>query len=550
MMPRAVEERNKAHCQVLVYLAAFQTPINATPTVQMQKGKDETMFDSAKLKHTLDKKNFKEMEPQLRDDLLDAQFELVEQKRKTILILLNGPDGVGKGPMANLLYRWLDPRHVQTMAYDSPTDDERRRPFIWKYWRDMPARGKIGIVLGSWYHKALEAQARNEKNAAEFSLSLENINRFEAMLAAEGVIILKLWLHLDADEAYKRLKKAQKGNAFKRPSVLEWAKIDKTKERQRLVEAATEIAYQTSSATAPWHVVPATDHDYCAAMVGKLLLETLHAANRNDPSANQTAKVKTRKLIGSKIEGLPRVSILSSLDLSKKLSDNDYKKELKKQQERLSLLTSDKKFRQTGLVCVFEGNDAAGKGGAIMRLRQAMDLRLFRVIPIAAPNDEERARPYLWRFWHNIPAHGHVTIFDRSWYGRVLVERVEGFCSESDWQRAYEEINDFENALHRANYTVVKFWLATSQDEQLKRFKEREDTPFKRFKITDEDWRNRDKWPLYEEAVTDMIDRTSTPTIPWTLVEAEDKNFARVKVVKTVADKLEATLKRVTGKGD
>ncbi len=507
------------------------------------------MFDSARLKHSLDKQSFKDMEPQLRDDLLDAQFELVEQKRKTLLILLNGPDGVGKGPMATLLYRWLDPRHVQTLAYDRPTDDERHRPNMWKYWRDLPARGDVGIVLGSWYHQTFVDMVNNKHTEARFLQNLESINRFEAMLAAEGVILLKLWLHIDTDEAHKRLKKAKKGNGFKRPIILEWADIDTQKERRRLAEAATLAARQTSTAVAPWHVVPAADPEYCSAAIGKLLLDTLQAANA--PSSPTAAPAKPRtKLPATKPAGLPRVSILSSLNLSKALPDNDYKTQLKKQQERLSLLTSDDKFRNVGLVCAFEGNDAAGKGGAILRLRQALDLRSFRVIPVAAPNDEERARPYLWRFWRNIPALGHATIFDRSWYGRVLVERVEGFCSQADWQRAYEEINDFEETLHRAHYVVVKFWLATSQEEQLKRFKERENTPFKRFKITPDDWRNREKWPLYEAAITDMVDRTSSKVAPWTLVEAEDKNFARIKVVKTVADRLEAALKGKLWKED
>jgi polyphosphate kinase 2 (PPK2 family) len=196
------------------------------------------------------------------------------------------------------------------------------------------------------------------------------------------------------------------------------------------------------------------------------------------------------------------------------------------------------------VVGVFEGNDAAGKGGAIRRVTGALDARGYQTISVAAPTEEERAQPYLWRFWRHIPRRGRLAIFDRSWYGRVLVERVEGFCSKTDWMRAYGEINDFEAQLTRHNIAVVKFWLTISKDEQLRRFKEREKIGFKRFKITEEDWRNREKWGEYEHAVCDMVDHTSTEISPWTLVEANDKNFARIKILKTLCDRIEAALKK------
>jgi polyphosphate kinase 2 (PPK2 family) len=194
------------------------------------------------------------------------------------------------------------------------------------------------------------------------------------------------------------------------------------------------------------------------------------------------------------------------------------------------------------VVAVFEGHDAAGKGGAIRRIAGALDARIYQIIPIAAPTEEERAQPYLWRFWRHLPRRGHMAVFDRSWYGRVLVERVEGFCGEYDWMRAYNEINDFEAQMAEHGVIVVKFWLTISQEEQLKRFKEREKTGFKRFKITEEDWRNREKWDQYEQAVCDMVDRTSTETAPWILVEANDKNFARLKVLRSLCERIEGSL--------
>ena len=231
-----------------------------------------------------------------------------------------------------------------------------------------------------------------------------------------------------------------------------------------------------------------------------------------------------------------------ALQLDQPLGKKDYRHALERLQGRLARLTRCKRFAGRALVLVFEGMDAAGKGGAIRRLTAALDARQYRVVPIGAPTDEERAQPYLWRFWRHVPRRGKVVIFDRSWYGRVLVERVEGFCSEADWMRAFGEINDFEDTLADAGAVVVKFWLAISQDEQLLRFEARAAEPHKRFKITDEDWRNRERWPSYERAVCDMIDRTSTERSPWTLVGADNKRHARIKVLRTVCERLEAAL--------
>lgn len=241
--------------------------------------------------------------------------------------------------------------------------------------------------------------------------------------------------------------------------------------------------------------------------------------------------------LGRSIDGR---SLLGALDMTQRLDKSDYQEQLVTEQARLAGLLRDKHMRRHALVAVFEGNDAAGKGGAIRRVAAALDPRQYRIVPIAAPTEEERAQPYLWRFWRHIPARGKFTIFDRSWYGRVLVERVEGFCSPADWMRAYSEINDFEEQLVNAGVVLVKFWLAIDQQTQLERFEEREQIPFKRYKITEDDWRNRDKWDDYVQAVGDMVDRTSSEIAPWTLVEANDKRWARVKVLRTINQALEA----------
>ncbi len=496
------------------------------------------MFESAALPHDLSKEDFDKIEPGLREALLDAQFELVEARQKSVLILINGSDGAGKGELLDRFYEWLDPHYLDTLSYFAPTQDERRRPPYWRFWRDMPAHGRIGVVLGSWYHPALDGRARGLMNEADFSQALADINEFETMLAHEGVMLLKLWLFLPDKEARKRLKKVLRADGSrKRPVVIEWNHIDTKKERRRLNEAGLEMADITSTGQAPWHVVAGDNDRYRDVAAGQLLLDALRKAGV-EAAPPRPAKAKAAK---SKAAAIPlkTPTVISALDLTQSIDPEDYREELRHYQHALTRITTARDFRERGLVIAMEGNDAAGKGGAILRIREALDPRAFRVHGIAAPTDEERAHPYLWRFWRRIPMRGQTAIFDRSWYGRVLVERVEGFCSQADWLRAYDEIKDFERQLTRADYTVVKFWLAISKDEQMQRFQLREDTPVKRYKITPDDWRNREKWDAYEQAVNDMVNLTSTTRAPWTLVEANDKSFSRVKVLRTIVEALE-----------
>ncbi|WP_424361078.1 polyphosphate:AMP phosphotransferase [Methylocystis parvus] len=493
------------------------------------------MFESARLPHVMTKEEFEAAEARLREQLLDAQFEVAEQKRAAVLVLINGSDGAGKGEVVNRLYDWLDDHLVETLSYGAPTDEERARPGSWRYWRDMTAKGRIGLVLGSWHHRLLRNRAlrRLDKNA--YDNMLEEMIRAEEMLRLEGVHLLKIWLQMDDDEAQKRLEKLRESNgSLRRPAVIEWSEFDGSKARARLVDAALEMIEKTSTGDAPWAVVPAADPRYRDAAVGDLLLQTLQRA-----AAGAEASPRTRA-VAAPASDLPRPSLASALDLTKEHDPETYSQDLRALQRRLTEATTAKTFRDRGLVIVFEGNDAAGKGGAIRRVREALDPRRFRVHGVAAPTDEERARPYLWRFWRNIPRRGDVAIFDRSWYGRVLVERVEGFAEPEDWMRAYQEINDFERQLGETGYLVVKFWLAISQDEQLRRFQDREAKPFKRYKLTPDDWRNREKWELYEQAMTEMVDRTSSRLAPWTLVEANDKKYARLKALRTIVERLEA----------
>ena len=496
------------------------------------------MYESAFLEHRLDKASYKAEEPKLRAELLEAQLDLVEGRKFSVLILVTGMDGAGKGELIQRLYEWLDPRHVRTNGYEEPDEGERQRPWMWRYWRDLPPRGEVGVVFGSWYNDLIHAHGAGDIDEAAFARGLEAIARFERMVAEEGTLILKFMLVVSEKEQRKRLRAVRKRAGAGRQVLEEWTALrdgNGKKGRERNREVVETVIRGTNQPHAPWIVLPSDDSGYRDLSFGRTVLNALRerleapAATRSPPAP-------------AVIPNLDGRTVLAALDMARALEPAEYKARLAAEQDRLASLADSKAFRRRAVVAVFEGNDAAGKGGSIRRMTAALDPRRFRVYPVAAPTDEEKARPYLWRFWRHVPRKGHVAVFDRSWYGRVLVERVEGFASPAEWLRAYGEINDFEQELDRAGVVVVKFWLAIGKDEQLRRFQERERTEFKRFKITPEDWRNREKWDEYEAAVNDMIDRTSTAYAPWTLVEAQDKRWARVKVLRTLCDRLEEAL--------
>lgn len=493
------------------------------------------MFESAELGHQIAKAEYDEAVPALRAQLLDAQFALVDGKQFAVVVLINGIEGAGKGETVNLLNEWMDPRHIETHAFDAPSSEEAERPFMWRFWRALPPKGKIGILFDNWYAGPMRERVEKECKRAELDQRLDEIKRFEAMLVREGVLLVKLWFHLSKAGQKRRFKTLEKDPATRwRVTAQDWHEHERY---DRCREVAEHALRQTSTGEAPWLVIDGSDARFRALGAGRILLEALRRrldSDRSDPVAGQTPAPLP--------PSLDNRNLLDSLELRQPLDKAGYAEQLERYQGRLALLTRAAAFRKRSLVLVFEGADAAGKGGAIRRITAALDARRYRVVPVAAPTEEERAQPYLWRFWRHLPRQGKVVVFDRSWYGRVLVERVEGFCSAADWMRAYAEINDFEDQLAAAGAVVVKFWLAISKDEQLARFKRREAEPHKRFKITEEDWRNRAKWDDYAQAVCDMIDRTSTESAPWTLVEADNKHYARIKVLRTVCQRLEAAL--------
>lgn len=492
------------------------------------------MFESAELGHKVDKVAYDKEVPALREALLDAQLDLARQSAFPVIILVGGVDGAGRGETVNLLNEWMDPRFIRTHGMGEPSDEERERPGMWRFWRALPPKGKVGIFFGSWYTWPILDRVFGKIKNAELDQSMEHAVRFEKMLTDEGALILKFWLHLSKEKQEARLKALEKNPRTRwRVTERDWMHFKLYDKFRKVSERALR---HTSTAEAPWIIVEGADARYRSLTVGKVILEAMRTRLGAAPDRSQESRAAPL------LPAIDKLHVLKRLDLSLKIEKQKYQKELEKYQGKLNLLTRHPNFKDISVVVVFEGNDAAGKGGSIRRITGALDARWYQVTPIAAPTEEERAQPYLWRFWRHIPRKGRVAIFDRSWYGRVLVERVEGFCSHCDWMRAYGEINDFEEQLAANDTVVVKFWLSISKDEQLRRFEAREKTGFKRYKITDEDWRNREKWDDYETAVCDMVDRTSTEIAPWTLVEANDKYHAHIKVLKILCARIEAGL--------
>jgi polyphosphate:AMP phosphotransferase len=502
------------------------------------------MFETAELGRTLDKTTFERRARQLRTELLTVQ-ERLKNAPLSVLLLVNGVDGAGKGDVVNVLHEWLDPRFLSSHAFGPANDDERSRPRWWRFWRVLPPQGRIAVLFGSWYTEPILDRVRKRVGKGEFFLELARIQATERMLADDGAVIVKLWFHLS------KKQQREKFDAWKDKKEIRW-RVSKQDEKNhaaydRFRVVSERALYETNTGICPWHVVEGWDARYAKVRAGEVLLAALQerlaridAASSASSASTATAKpVRAAASVkGAPIPATKHANILDSVDLTQKLSDAQYDKRLLLLQGALHRTVERMKAAKRSAVVVFEGWDAAGKGGAIRRLTAALDSRDYQVVPVAAPTDEERARHYLWRFWRHVPANGHLTIFDRSWYGRVLVERVEGFARPEEWQRAYNEITEMEEQLAENGTAVVKLWLHVSLDEQMKRFKERENIRYKKFKIGPDDYRNRAKWQGYVEAVHDMVGATSTEAAPWHLVAANDKRHARIAVLQHVIERL------------
>jgi polyphosphate:AMP phosphotransferase len=493
------------------------------------------MFDSAELGQSVSKSDFKKRERELRARLLTLQYRSLELARFPVLIDFAGVDGAGKGSTVNMLNKWMDPRWIRSIGYQLPTEAEQARPRFWRYWRNLPPKGRMGLYLSGRYSRPLLGRVYGGSDELEFDRRLAEIIRFENELTDDGALVLKFWMHLSKEHQQKRFDELS-ADALRSYQVT----ADDRQNHERyddFIAAAEQIITRTNRGGAPWNIVEGVNPNYRHLAVGETIAAELSRhLDQHEQRASSSAVAATKPV--TELPTSQRSTIFDKLDLSISVPRREYKKKIKKAQARLGELGRKAFDQGQSTVLVFEGPDASGKGGAIRRTVWSLDARKSRVYQFAAPTDEEQAHHYLWRFWRKLPRAGYVNVFDRSWYGRVLVERAEGFATEDEWRRAYNEINDFEHQIVDHGILLLKFWLHISKDEQLARFEEREKSPYKHWKLTDEDWRNREQWDAYELFAQDMVQYTSTQKAPWILVEGNDKLHARLKVINTVIDHL------------
>jgi len=502
------------------------------------------MFQTVELGQKLSKSDYKKQEPVLWENLLTLQQRLRKEGDFPVLIDFAGVRGAGKGTSVNLLNRWMDTRWIINHAYTKPSDEEAERPTFWRFWRFSPPKGQIGVHMSGRYSRPLLDYVYGNITPDEFTHQLDRINTFEKALADDGAMVLKFWMHISSEVQKNRLESIENDPLRSWRMLPEdwkhWEMYDK------FIEAAERIISYTNTGHAPWEIIEGEDIYYRSIRVGEILqsnlerhLVTHEIRKRYLSEMREQVRTGLEDISAPVSNGSPVITIMDGLDLTLSLEKKTYKKELKFYQAKLAGLHQKAVQRKISLTLVFEGPDAAGKGGAIRQITNALDARYYKVYPFSAPTDIEKAHHYLWRFWNCIPRAGRATIFDRSWYGRVLVERIEQFAGDDEWRRAYSEINDFEDQLLEHGIVLLKFWMHIDKDEQLRRFKAREGNPLKSWKLCDEDWRNRERWDEYSLAAHEMIQQTSVQKSPWVLVENQSKPYGRIKVLKTVCEALE-----------
>jgi polyphosphate:AMP phosphotransferase len=508
----------------------------------------------------LKKTDYRRIAPELQARLFDRSQDVIETGTP-VIIIFEGWAGTAKAQMIRMLSGPLDPRGLRVHAITPPRTYETHYPWMQRFWLRLPSHGQMAIFDRSWYRQLLNERTRGDGDQSHWRNRCADLAAFERMLSDAGTILIKFWLHISRKEQRRRFKQleADRFSAWRVNADDRWQQ----RHYPRVARAVEDMIARTDTADAPWRIIPATNTRYARVAVLQTILErleehmdrspandTLHTAADHPngaalrPQVNGQGRVAAASATSYPVS-LPARSILQRVDLSKSIDPQDYSAQLKQLQAKLHLLGFAAYQQQRPVVIVFEGWDAAGKGGAIQRLTSEIDPRSYTVHAIAAPAGDDKVRHYLYRFWRRLPPQGQIAIFDRSWYGRVLVERVEGFARADEWQRAYAEINEFERQLVDFGTIVCKFWMHLSPEEQMRRFEERRVTPHKSWKLTDEDWRNREKWHDYEQAADEMLLRTSTPAAPWTIVEAEDKRFGRVKVLRTVVQRLESELGKI-----
>lgn len=493
------------------------------------------MLEKLDLTKKMGKEEYKEKMEHLERSLGKLQRRCQELDIP-VMIAFEGFGAAGKGLQIGKLIQALDPRGFRVYAVKSETEEEKMHPFLWRFWTKLPEKGRIAIYDTSWYRRVLTDRFDKKVKKSELADAYESILSFEDQLADDGMVIIKIFLAIDKKEQKKRFEKllSSKDTAWR----VTRGDLKRNEKFEKYQEMNEEMLARTDTEKAPWHIVEAVDRRFATVKIYSIVEEML----RRQVDKAESAPVEERTDIpGADAAETKELmeSILGRVDLGLSCGREEYERELKMLQERIRELHGELYRRRIPVVLGFEGWDAGGKGGAIKRLTAKMDPRGYVVHPTASPNPVERQYHYLWRFWRDMPKAGHITIFDRTWYGRVMVERIEGFCTKSEWRRAYREINDMERTLTREGVLVLKFWMQIDKDEQERRFRERQENPEKQWKITEEDWRNREKWDQYETAVNEMLIRTSTANAPWIVVEGNDKYYARLKVLRTVVEAIE-----------
>ena len=493
------------------------------------------MLEVSEVGNKISKEDYKAAIPELRVGLINAQYDL-GRADFPVVIWIAGDDRMAANELINRLNEWMDSRFIETRVFAEPTVEEHQRPPLWRLWRSLPPKGRASFFVGGLMRAAIQ-WAQGEISETQFSAWLRHIATMQEELVDDGALIIKFFLHTPAKIQKKKLKEAEKHpETGWQVDQRDWAALDSM---GPVLPIAERILRETSGPGAPWIIVESTDDRYRDLTVARAILAAIRARLEEGHVKHTTASV-AESVFGDIDE---KANVLSAIDVTQTMDRDTYRKQLAKQQAKLHKLSIEARKRGVSTVLAFEGWDAAGKGGVIRRVVTALEAGDFRVIPVAAPTEEERKYHYLWRFWRDVPADGKFVIFDRTWYGRVLVERVEGFATLSEWQRAFDEINDFEAQLVEHGSYVAKFWLHISAEEQLSRFQARENTAYKQHKITDEDYRNRERWYDYVKAVDQMVLRTTSEGSQWHVIPANDKYFARIATLKAINKGLARTLR-------
>ena len=466
-----------------------------------------------------------------RTALAASQIRIKEQGLP-VLVVLEGWGAAGKGSVLGRVNKNLDPRFFKVEAMKAPTAEEKRRPFLYRHFIRIPEAGKFEFFDGSWMDEVTGAYLKGDLTESQYKDRLTSIKRFERQLHDNGYLVCKFFFHISEKEQKKRLEelKADKNTKWR----VEDADLWQNKHYEQCMQVYDAYIDATNQFVAPWYFIDSKSKRWAELQMTEILVRSIDTALANGN--------KPVPLLQNTFPMAP-IPKLADIDLNKELTEEEYRTELDRLQTRLGELHNELYRKKIPVIIAYEGWDAAGKGGNIKRIAAALDPRGYEVHPIASPEPHEKARHYLWRFWNRLPKDGHIAIFDRTWYGRVMVERLEGFCSENDWQRAYNEINEFEKELTDWGAVVVKFWVQIDKETQLERFTDRQNTPEKQWKITDEDWRNREKWDQYEVAVDEMLQKTGTVYAPWHVLESNDKKYARIKALKVVIEAIEEKLK-------